>query len=288
MIAGHRRVSILETLRHSNLIPTHYTFFSTSTYTGFRSVNSRHHTKIIPEFYLRDIDYKAVNNDLSFAAPRETHETGQILVDRERHFQALCLAFYLLLYPTNIFSVMLGGGIVDNGEKEIVPWALTIMGGDYALMEQPRSMSDGEGRQMRDYLQVVGFPKAIAHMAPDSLPIFIHACNTKWKCCQVMGTLHPEKYRFSYMFGNRPLLDTFPGVPSASIFNSRTFIDAGGPDWVVNNDPEKLVWEFTRSLCKLTGKYETVMNHIQEALEENDAMIFDNQVLCRAKSESLH
>ena len=153
-----------------------------------------------------------------------------------------------------MFSVILGGEIEDNGEKEILPWSISIMGGDYALMGDPLSMSDSEGRQMRIAVPIVGYPKTLGHVAPDGYPLFAHNTSKKWKCCQTLGQFSPEQHRFSYIFGSSPYLGTFPGQPSSVLFRSPGFRKAGGSSWLTDDDPEQIIWDYTQYLCVLSGK----------------------------------
>jgi hypothetical protein len=245
-----------------------------------KSSNPRRRDAIDVEWYVGHISYDEVDGSADFNPPRATHETGQILIDRERHFHALCLAYYFKIYPTNVFSVMLGGGIYDNGEKEVLAWAVTVLGGDYAIMEKPITLSDGQGRQMRAHVRLFGRGKAVGNMAPDGLLVFAHTNANKWKCCQVVGTLYPEHRRFSHFFGQSQTLDTKKGKLLSTIFQSQEFREAGGPPWVTDNDPEQLIWDYTQHVCKVSGEDAWVLKALNQ-LQITDATYLDQNIVCK-------
>lgn len=72
----------------------------------------------------RTVRYREKLSMTSFAAPRQTHESGQIVIDRSAHFPSLTVALFLMAYPNNVFETLLTDSL-GMGDKEMYAWSAT-------------------------------------------------------------------------------------------------------------------------------------------------------------------
>lgn len=182
-----------------------------------------------------DTNYAALDAAVAhlFHPPRWSHESGQVLLDRARHFDTAVLAVMLMAYPNRAMEYMLSTRGI--GDKEMVPWATTMLGKDYALCPhavQAVGTHDHDGGLTGHSMLQSG--------PADGLMQFLHTNEALWLCRNTPAVLRERDLRFS---------DTMPGGRSLRAYSeTREWLEAGGRPWY---QFEESLWAQTRAFCAM-------------------------------------
>ena len=101
-------------------------------------------------------------------ARRYTHESGQMLVDKRRSWEALSLALFMNAHSD--FFYPLSVGYMGLGDKELVALAFNHLGRRYGLVPHG---PDHVGVRDHDRAEVLG--NTMMQHSPDGTPFFMHA-----------------------------------------------------------------------------------------------------------------
>lgn len=179
------------------------------------------------------IDYEALLARAGFPAPRQTHESGQMVIDRSQHLVGLWLALLFMAYPNRTLEHLLSN-TAGMGDKEAFAWGVTAAGGDYAMtphaVRAAGTTFEGEGFR----------GNAMAQSAPeDGLLLFLHANLREWDCAGVPRTLGERDHRFTQVTGLGELRE---------YLRSDAWVATGAPRWGAG-DLEATLWAVTRGMC---------------------------------------
>lgn len=86
----------------------------------------------------------------------------------------------------------------------------------------------------------------------DGLLMFAHANGMEWRCkyrhfghIEVKGKLKDRDRRFDYVWKNW----VQKGTPIGNTIRTEGFRRAGAKEWIVEQDTEKLLWDFMLYVC---------------------------------------
>ena len=188
------------------------------------------------------VDYPALVAAVEpdFEPPRQTHESGQIVLDRRRHLDSMLLALMLMAYPNKTFEVMMDGmGVM--GDKEVFAWAATALGKEYAVIQPgvtPAGTNiDGQG--------FVGH--TMAQHGPDGQLQFLHANFPEWRCESAPRLPLAENQRFSafWVAPQRPSPPSTRGTLREYLSRAE-WAATGAPHWPAL---ETTLWALVKGLC---------------------------------------
>ena len=149
--------------------------------------NARHKERVKPQSEMYSyIDFDRAWAEANFMPPQHTHETGQLLIDKARHWDALMLALFIQAYPSYTIAFLIHDRI-GQGDKENFAWAVTVMGGDYFVTDsEPGMIFAANGDPWHTF----------AHVGVDGLLSFAHTARPEWDCKHVPRRLDAYETRW--------------------------------------------------------------------------------------------